>query len=136
MTAPTTTPLLDCFIPGVPATQGSKRHVGNGRLVEMDKKLPTWRETIRLICRTKYKGEPIDAPVFVSVTFYLDRPKRPKFDRPATPGDLDKYMRALGDGLTGVVLKDDARIVHWDARKEYAPDSHMTGAHVTVKNAA
>lgn len=129
--ATTPTPLLDVFIPGHPATQGSKRHVGNGRMIEMDKKLPAWRKAIRLTCRSKYHGEPLDLPVKVTVVFYLPRPKNPRFELPATAVDCDKNERALGDGLEQAgVLKNDARIVHWDARQEYT--TGQPGAHVVV----
>lgn len=128
------TPLLDVFIPGHPATQGSKRHVGNGVMVEMDKKLPAWRQAIKLVCGIKYQGEPIDYPVKVTVVFYLPRPKNPRFDLPATAVDCDKNERALGDGLEiAGVLKNDARIVHWDARQEYT--TGQPGAHVQVSAA-
>src|SRR5699024_12118708 len=49
------------------------------------------------------------------------------------PADLDKYQRALGDALTQAgVIKDVARIVHWDAWKIYHPDGWV-GVQVTVK---
>lgn len=123
--------LLDVFIPGHPATQGSKRHVGGGRMVEMDKKLPAWRQAIKLVCGVKYRGEPIDQPVTVDAMFYLPRPKRPKFDVPAVTPDVDKLARALGDGLTGVVIKDDSRITRWEIEKRYAENGQI-GAHVVV----
>ncbi|WP_297453292.1 RusA family crossover junction endodeoxyribonuclease [uncultured Corynebacterium sp.] len=128
---PSGPPLLDVFIPGHPATQGSKRHVGNGVMIEMDKKLPAWRQAIKLVCHMKYKGVPIDYPVKVTVVFYLPRPKNPRFELPATAVDCDKNERALGDGLEQAgVLKNDARIVHWDARQEYT--TGQPGAHVVV----
>lgn len=123
-------------VPGVPATQGSKRHVGGGRLIEMDKKLPAWRAAVAYAAvGHRARGwEPLDGPLSVQAVFYLARPKRPKFDQPATPGDLDKYLRALGDALTQAgVIVDDARIVHWDARKAYAAES--PGCVVTVREA-
>lgn len=125
--------LLDVFIPGHPATQGSKRHVGNGRMIEMDKKLPAWRQAIKLVCGIKYKGEPIDRPVKVTAVFYLPRPKRPRWDVPGTAVDTDKLCRALGDGLEQAgVLKNDARIIHWDAREQYAVGDYPIGAKVRV----
>ena len=38
--------MITFWIDGNPGSQGSKRHVGNGRLVESDKKLPAWRKAI------------------------------------------------------------------------------------------
>lgn len=103
-------------------------------MIEMDKKLPAWRKAIKLTCRSKYKGEPLDLPVKVTVVFYLPKPKRPKFSVPAVPPDGDKLARALGDGLTGVVIKDDSRITHWEIEKRYAENGQV-GAHVCVENA-
>lgn len=97
----------------------------------MDKKLPAWRQAIKLVCGSRYRGEPIDHPVKVTVVFYLPKPKRPRFELPATAVDCDKTQRALGDGLEQAgVLKNDARIIHWDARQEYTTD--QPGAHVVV----
>lgn len=128
------TTVLDVFIPGIPAAQGSKRHVGNGRMIEMDKKLPVWRNTIQLVCRHIHKTAPVDKPVRVRAVFYIPRPKRPKFDVPATPADLDKLQRALGDAITGIVIRDDSRIVQWDAEKKFA-QPHAPGVHVVVEEA-
>jgi Holliday junction resolvase RusA-like endonuclease len=124
---------LTLTIPGHPAAQGSKRHVGGGRLIEMDKKLPAWRESVALVAGDQLDDDwaPFDGPLAVEATFYLPRPKRPKFDEPATPPDVDKLCRALGDALTlaGVIV-DDARIVHWDATKKYAVET--IGCIVTI----
>lgn len=125
---------IDLMIPGHPATQGSKRHVGKGRLIEMDKKLPDWRKAIAAAA-TETTGAPgwapLDGPLAATVTFYMPRPARPKYDEPATTPDLDKLQRALGDGLTlADVIHDDARIVRWDAEKVYATET--VGAIVTV----
>lgn len=122
-------------IPGHPATQGSKRHVGKGRMIESDKKLPAWREMVETTARTTLGNnfEPLDGPLSVTARFYLPRPLKPMFDVPATPPDLDKLQRALGDALTiAGVIHDDARIVHWDATKIYA--THTLGATVEIRN--
>jgi len=33
-------------VPGIPAPQGSKRHVGGGRMVESSRSLPEWRASV------------------------------------------------------------------------------------------
>lgn len=124
---------LTLTIPGHPAAQGSKRHVGGGRLIEMDKKLPAWRLAVAYVAGDQLPDDwkPLDGPLSVEVTFYLPRPKSPKFDEPATPPDADKLCRALGDALTQAgVIVDDARIVHWNARKTYATET--VGCIVTI----
>ncbi|QDH92357.1 RusA-like resolvase [Gordonia phage Spooky] len=36
------------WIPGIPAPQGSKRHVGNGILIESSKRVGPWRAVVAL----------------------------------------------------------------------------------------
>lgn len=120
-------------VEGVPAPQGSKSQSRNGHMYEANKRLKPWRNKVTAAARLAHHAPPIDAPVEVIAKFYLPRPKRPKFDQPATPADLDKYQRAIGDALTQAgVVKDDARIVHWDAWKRYHPGGWV-GVEVLVR---
>lgn len=124
--------MITFWIDGVPASQGSKKHVGRGIMVEANKQLPAWRKAIEDKAREIHKGEPIDQPVIVRADFFLPKPKKPRWLVPATALDTDKLQRALGDGLEkGGVLKNDARIVTWVATKHYATDG-KTGCQVTV----
>ena len=123
--------MITFWVDGIPASQGSKRHVGNGRLVESDKKLPAWRKAIETTVAELHKGDPIDEPVIVRADFYLPKPKKPRWLTPATALDTDKLQRALGDGMEkGGLLRNDARIITWVATKHYAKD--RTGCQVTV----
>jgi crossover junction endodeoxyribonuclease RusA len=55
---------------------------------------------------------PFDGPVRVEVTFFIDRPKTPKFPYPATTPDLDKLVRGLFDSITmAKVWTDDCLVV-------------------------
>ena len=116
------------FIPGTPIPQGSKVATRTGHMREANPKLRPWRQTMATHL-TAWTGtwfgawEPYDGPLLVDVTFWIPRPKRPKYTLPATPADLDKYQRALGDALTqSGLIKDDARITTWHARKRYADE--------------
>ena len=123
--------MITFWVDGLPASQGSKRHVGNGRLIESDKKLPAWRKAIETTVAKLHKGEPIDEPVIVRADFYLPKPKKPRWLTPATALDTDKLQRALGDGMEkGGLLRNDARIITWVATKHYAKG--RTGCQVTV----
>lgn len=128
---------LTLTIPGHPAAQGSKRHVGGGRLIEMDKKLPAWRLAVAYVAGDQLPDDwaPMDGPLTVEATFYLPRPKRPKFDEPAVPPDVDKLTRGLLDSLTlaGVIV-DDARVVHVNARKTYAAETIGCIVTITERN--
>lgn len=119
---------------GSPAPQGSKKHVGNGRMVESSKKLPAWRAAVEAAARlaTGPGWTSWDGPVKVAGTISIRKPNRTKFQTaPAGPPDLDKIQRAIGDALTNSrVITDDARIVHWDIRKVWA--DNMPGADITI----
>lgn len=121
--------MITFWVDGLPAPQGSKRHVGNGVMVEASKKLPAWRKAVEDTAR-QTMVETIDRPVIVRADFFLPKPKRPRFLVPATPPDTDKLMRALGDGLEkSGLLANDSRIVQWVATKHYG---ERTGCQVTV----
>ena len=128
--------MISFFIRGEPAPQGSKTGFVRGKravLVETSKKLPAWRKQIEDTTRREYEGEPIDQPVKVTVDFFMPKPQKPRFEWPATAPDLDKLQRAIGDGLEkGGVLRNDSRIVQWEARKFYADTPDDMGAHITI----
>jgi Holliday junction resolvase RusA-like endonuclease len=112
---------------GDPAPQGSKR-VFNGRVVEAaGQKLKVWRKAIAAAC-DDYKTENIIlGPVRLEVDFYLARPKSvsiTKRSRPIVPPDLDKLIRAVGDGIgqSEVIWGDDSQIVEMYGSKSYADD--------------
>ena len=123
--------MITFWVDGLPAAQGSKKHVGRGIMVEANKNLPAWRKAIETTVAELHKGEPIDEPVIVRADFYLPKPKKPRWPTPATALDTDKLQRALGDGMEkGGLLRNDARIIMWVATKHYAKD--RTGCQVAV----
>lgn len=122
------------YVVGRPAPQGSKRHVGNGRMVEMSKHVEPWRLAVRQEARTHFP-EPLTGPVVVRVTFYLRAPKVIPPERkglPITVPDLDKTLRSTLDGLSGAAFVDDAQVVRVSAAKFYALNDEDTGADISV----
>lgn len=126
------------IIPGIAAPQGSKRHVGRGRLVEMSKRVKPWRELVAqsIIQRLPEGHVPIEGPVLLEITFYLPRPRAAR-DRPyphkGGPGDVDKLVRAVGDAITTSGLwKDDSQVVDLIARKRYAPGDATPSTYFAV----
>jgi len=122
---------------GAPATQGSKKAFIRGKkvvMVEMDEKLPAWRSAVEAAARLAAGPDwkTIDGPVSISGEVRLRKPDTTKFgDMPAGPPDLDKLQRAIGDALTkSGVIKDDARIVHWNIRKVWA--TTLPGTAITI----
>lgn len=126
---------LSFFVRGIPAPQGSKKHVGGGRLVESSKTLPAWRTAVTEAAMEARAGRPtIEGAVSVILRVYLPRPKHTRFrDFPAGPPDLDKLQRAVGDALTASgAIRDDARIVRWTASKSWDTQVDSPGARILI----
>ena len=126
---------LFVFVPGVPAPQGSKRHVGNGRMIESSAAVGPWRERVALVAHNAMGGlAPMTGPVTVVLTFWLPRPKSAKAGAQATKRpDLDKLVRAVLDALTGIAFIDDSQVVRIDAGKALTgPDSPNPGCEIDV----
>ena len=124
---------IQFHVPGLPKPQGSKRHVGKGRLVESSKELKAWRRKVSAAARDAFRGvEPLTGPVFVELLFRLPRPKSHyrtgrfahllRDDAPdwvTTRPDVDKLVRGCLDALSGVGYVDDALVVSLYTSKRY-----------------
>lgn len=125
------------FAEGIPRPQGSKKHVGHGRMVEMSKGLPAWRKTLVSAARAAHQGPPLDGPVTVTAEFVFPRAKALK-DKPApphiTPADTDKLQRAVGDALEiAGVVGNDSQIDTWRAHKRRAAPGETPGATIRIE---
>jgi Holliday junction resolvase RusA-like endonuclease len=119
--------MIEIVAYGQPAPQGSKRHVGNGVMVESSKKLRPWREDVKQAAiAARGNAEPIDAPVRARMVFTLRKPaSAPKRRRtwPDRIPDLSKLARATEDALVDAgVLRDDARIVEYGRLAKVFPN--------------
>lgn len=128
--------MITLEVVGDPAPQGSKR-VFNGRVVEAaGQRLKIWRKAIAAACEP-YTGENIYlGPVRLEVDFYLARPKSVKQSKrplPIVPPDLDKLLRAVGDGIgqSEMIWGDDSQIVQIVGSKQYA-DERDPGATIRI----
>lgn len=139
--------LLDVFIEGLPAPQGSKRLMGRVML-ESSKKVQPWRQDIKHQVSNNYGGPVIDLAVFIEIEFLFYRPKSHYNSkgilRPAAPahlvsrghGDLDKLLRSTFDALSistgGTVISDDSLIVKVAGSKRYCLAGERGGALIRV----
>lgn len=122
------------FVEGRPAPQGSKRHVGGGRMIESSKAVGPWRAKIAVMARQRGGILP-PGPVAAELTFVMPRPKQtPKRTPPAIKrnGDLDKLVRAVFDAVTDVWVHDDSHITHLAAHKRIAEPDEPSGVHITL----
>jgi crossover junction endodeoxyribonuclease RusA len=121
---------------GIPAPQGSKRPVGNGRMVESSKAVKPWREAVRAETQrvmTETGARAFDDAVVVSVLFWLPRPKTVRRKYPTTRPDGDKLLRAVLDGITdGGALRDDSIVVDHHSGKRYA-DGRAPGCLIRIE---
>ena len=108
--------VLDVY--GIPGPQGSKRHVGNGVMVESSKKVKPWREAVHAAALALRNGAPpLDGPIMARMVFTLPKPvSAPKRRRtyPCRLPDLSKLVRSTEDALTTAgIWRDDARVVEY-----------------------
>ena len=125
-------------VDGVPVPQGSKTVArGGGRAWLRDAngaKLGPWRRRVAdAAAEAASVGLSFDCPVWLVAVFYMPPPKKPRWWLPAVKPDLDKLMRALGDGITdGSLVKDDARITTMALMKRYASEANPVGVRVLI----
>ena len=123
---------------GRPEPQGSSRafvHKGRAVVTSDNPNLKDWRNLISAAAREQMNGlPPLDSPVSVEVAFYLPRPKSVKREEPTVKPDLDKLVRAVLDGLTDIIYRDDAQVTSVRASKHYVTDAVPNPvAAITVK---
>ncbi len=138
---------LTITVYGLPAPQGSKRHVGNGVMIESSKKVKPWREAV-VAATIEAMGGPaarrISGPVEVRMAFTMPKPKSaPKSRRTWPQGrpDLSKLVRSTEDALTTAgAYEDDARIVRCVSMKMFPGEGTdslpVPGVVVQIRQAA
>lgn len=126
---------LTLIVYGHPAPQGSKRHVGNGVMVESSKHVKPWREAVKhsaldAMAAADWQTVPRGVPVHLRLTVLHQRPAshfgtgrnatRLKDSAPwrkTTAPDLSKIIRSTEDALTDAgVWIDDALVAEITAR--------------------
>lgn len=124
------------FVAGIPAPQGSTRaFVVNGKpiITHANRNTKDWRQ--RIATEAQKLGVPIvDGPVEVVLGFVMPRPKSlpKKVVYHTKKPDLDKLIRACLDGITGILIRDDAQVYGIAASKRYAQGGEPTGLSVTM----
>ena len=137
---------LSFTVVGLPAPQGSKRHVGGGRMIESSAKVKPWREAVKYAALEEIGSIGLyfpSGPVVADIGFWFSRPKSHyrtgknaaclRDNAPVYPvgkPDLDKLIRSTFDALTDAgVWGDDSQVVRIYAHKSYAP---LPGAYIEV----
>lgn len=131
-------------VPGIPAPQGSKTPFGT----ESNPRTKPWRALVSHYAAEAMNGDYMfysGVPLDVTIQFRFPRPKShfrtgknahllrdsaPHFK--AGKPDVDKLVRAVLDGCTGIIWQDDAQVATVKAHKIF---SAAPGAHVRVTEA-
>ena len=127
---------------GTPQPAGSKRafnwRARDGRsgtsIVDANPKAKDWKLQVAAAGGAAYQGELLEGPLAVEFIFELPRPKGHFGKRgllasaPAAPTgkpDVLKLSRAVEDGLTGIIWRDDSQIVCEVLVKRYGEQARL-----------
>lgn len=143
--------MITFAVRGIPAPQGSKRAIINRythrvALIESSERVKPWRADIRAAAEEAMGARSaIEGPVTLSLSFLMPRPKghfgtgknagRLRDQAPAWPvgkPDLDKLVRAVLDGLKGIVYVDDSQVVQMFAAMRYVGSTDRGGPGLVV----
>ena len=128
----------------IPAPQGSKRHVGNGVMIENCAKVKPWRNLVAEAA-VQAGAYPLMGPISFDAEFIFPRPKshyrtgslsdQLRADAPylhSVKPDVSKLQRSTEDALSGVAFQDDARIAQASLTKRYADEGELPGAVIVI----
>jgi Holliday junction resolvase RusA-like endonuclease len=130
-------------IEATPVGKGRPRFTRIGTFVRTynDKKTVDFEDLVRVQAMNAMgMSEPLETPVEAFLYFTLPIPqsyskKRSEaclsgFERPSKRPDLDNLVKAVLDGMNGVIFKDDCQIVSIHATKTYGTSP---GVEILVK---
>ena len=107
------------FVKGRPVPQGSMKFIRPGVMIHSrSQELALWRADIARNAEL-FGFKPIASAVKVELDFVMNRPKSTKRVFPSVKPDLDKLIRAVLDGLTGVAYEDDSQVILIQSSKTY-----------------
>lgn len=131
--------MISFTVPGQPQGKGRARF-GNGRTYTPAKTVAYEGLIAFAASEAMRHHQLIEGPVYVTVTATFDIPKSwsKKKRMEASSGllwhtgkpDGDNVLKALGDGLNGVVWKDDSQVAFAKVMKRYGD---VPGLHVVVE---
>jgi len=106
------------FVKGRPVPQGSLKFIHGRPIHARATDLAVWRADIARNAEL-FGFKPISNAVKVEMDFVMLKPKSAKRAFPSVKPDLDKLIRAVLDGLTGVAYEDDSQVILIQATKTY-----------------
>ncbi|MDR2881338.1 MAG: RusA family crossover junction endodeoxyribonuclease [Azoarcus sp.] len=134
--------MIAFHVPGQPVGKGRPRFARRGKFIATytPEKTAGYEQLVRLAAHQAMQGRPpVEGPVSVEVSLSVVPPASWSKRRqaaalagetlPTTKPDLDNLIKAILDGMAGVVMADDKQVSDLVARKRYAL---AAGADVSV----
>lgn len=135
--------MVSFFVHGIPKTKGSSKsfpHPKTGKIITANdcKREKAWAKDVAFQAKLhvlRSLTSPMDGPVYLELSFYLPKPKRPRHPVfPLTKPDLDKLTRSIKDALKkGGVYLDDSLVCVSTQRKFYALNPRDVGVSIVAR---
>jgi len=117
--------VLSFTVEGKPHGKGRPRTTVRGRFAThyTPAKTVAYEKLVAESARRVFSGEPFAGPVSLTLEIVMPwpaaTPKAKRLTKPYAPvkSDIDNVVKAICDGLNGIVWVDDAQVVHLVARK-------------------
>lgn len=120
---------IEFTVYGKPEPQGSSRAFmvkGRPIITSSNKNLKSWRQELSkaamsACCDSEPDVWPLEkrTPVQVALQFFFKPPQKNKLNQKTTRPDVDKLMRAVLDGMSGIVYEDDCQVAHAQISKRF-----------------
>lgn len=143
--------LIEFFVPGRPATAGSKRGFYLKKQKRMimapdNKRKELWSAEVKNRALDAWQSDVLFGPLELELTFFIPRPQghfgtgrnagKVKSSAPIYSDkqpDLTKYLRCIEDALTGILWANDGQIAVQYNKKLYVNSGERIGVAITVK---
>ena len=131
--------MIRFFVAGIPKSMkvgGIARFQRGGKVHMVPKRANSeWALLVGQIGRAHAPAAPFIAPVRLTATFLMPRPKSAakRILFPMTRPDLDNCLHKLSDQFNGVFWKDDSQVVDLVATKRFAPEGQAPGLELMIE---
>ena len=125
--------VVEFTVPGTPVPKGRPRF-GQGSARTPDR-TRAYEQLVSVLAKAAHLEAPTFKPVSVYIAARWPRPLRDAVGPPCwrpVGGDLDNVVKAILDGMLGVVYVDDRQVVRIEATKAWAATGEDPGVDVQV----
>lgn len=93
-----------------------------------------YEDLVAALCKSKYKGDPMDCPFNVAINIFtapaksLSKKKKAELmkDSPMKTPDLDNVAKIIMDALNKVVWNDDRQVVALKVQRVWSNDNYVS----------